>query len=194
MYAGRVAEAGTANDLFRQPRHPYAWGLLGSMPRLDAARIDRLRPIPGTPPSLINVPAGCPFHPRCTYPPQATLGSCDSDIPTLREVNPGHRVACHLSTSKMRDTWQRLSDPTQSGETTDPVAAADPVFDAAAAATPAGRADYAEPYGPSDPSGPDGLDEPIFPADPNYPSIANLTSPADPAYPTEPTGSSEVEA
>jgi peptide/nickel transport system ATP-binding protein len=194
MYAGRVAETGSADDLFHRPGHPYAWGLLGSMPRLDAARIERLRPIPGTPPSLINVPAGCPFHPRCTYPPQATLGSCDSDIPTLREVNPGHRVACHLTTSRMRETWQRLSDPTQSGETTDPVAAADPVDDAEAAATPAGQADYAEPYGPSDPNGPDGSEEPIFPTDPNYPSIANLTSPADPAYPTEPTGSSEVEA
>jgi len=172
MYAGRVAETGSANDLFHQPGHPYAWGLLGSMPRLDAARIERLRPIPGTPPSLINVPAGCPFHPRCTYPPQATLGSCDSDIPELREVSPGHRVACHLTTGRMREIWVRLSDPTRSAEDADPAGSADP-------------------YGPADPLG--GPDDSIFPVDPNNPSIADLDSP-DPAYPTDSAGSSEVEA
>ena len=61
MYAGRMAEYGTSEDIFDRPAHPYAWGLLGSMPRLDRARIERLIPIPGTPPSLINVPVGLPL-------------------------------------------------------------------------------------------------------------------------------------
>ena len=67
MYAGRMAEYGTAEDIFDRPGHPYTWGLLGSMPRIDEAAPERLIPIKGTPPSLINVPSGCPFHPRCGY-------------------------------------------------------------------------------------------------------------------------------
>src|SRR2546429_105281 len=67
MYAGRPAEYGSAADIFGQPGHPYTWGLLASMPRMDRERLTRLVPIPGTPPSLIRVPPGCPFHPRCRY-------------------------------------------------------------------------------------------------------------------------------
>ena len=67
MYAGRVAEYGSAADIFGRPGHPYTWGLLASMPRLDRERSVRLIPIAGTPPSLIKVPSGCPFHPRCQY-------------------------------------------------------------------------------------------------------------------------------
>jgi peptide/nickel transport system ATP-binding protein len=104
MYAGRMAEYGTSEDIFDRPAHPYAWGLLGSMPRLDRARIERLIPIPGTPPSLINVPSGCPFHPRCPYAGQ-TNGRSVSEIPQLRAVGPGHEVACHLSTDEQRRIW-----------------------------------------------------------------------------------------
>ncbi len=96
MYSGRVAEYGSAEDIFRQPAHPYAWGLLSSMPRLDEARAERLIPIRGTPPSLINVPSGCPFHPRCDYA-SMTGGRSTTDIPELREIEPGHLVACHLT-------------------------------------------------------------------------------------------------
>jgi peptide/nickel transport system ATP-binding protein len=104
MYAGRMAEYGTAEDIFDRPGHPYAWGLLGSMPRMDRARIERLIPIPGTPPSLINVPSGCPFHPRCPY--AASLGGrCVQEVPLLRAVGPGHDVACHLSTDEQRRIW-----------------------------------------------------------------------------------------
>jgi peptide/nickel transport system ATP-binding protein len=109
MYAGRVAETGAAAVVFRQPGHPYAWGLLGSMARLDVARIERLRPIPGTPPSLINVPPGCPFHPRCTYPAQVGGTKCATEVPLLRESGPGHRVACHLTVAKRREIWARLA-------------------------------------------------------------------------------------
>jgi peptide/nickel transport system ATP-binding protein len=104
MYAGRMAEYGSSEDIFLRPGHPYAWGLLGSMPRLDEARTDRLLPIPGTPPSLIHVPSGCPFHPRCAY--AASLGGrCVREVPLLRAVGPGHDVACHLSTDEQRRIW-----------------------------------------------------------------------------------------
>ncbi len=108
MYAGRMAEYGTSEDIFDRPGHPYAWGLLGSMPRMDRARTERLVPIPGTPPSLINVPSGCPFHPRCAY---AALnnGRSEQEVPPLRAVGPGHEVACHLSTDEQRRIWAELS-------------------------------------------------------------------------------------
>jgi peptide/nickel transport system ATP-binding protein len=96
MYSGRAAEYGSAEDIFWRPGHPYTWGLLTSMPRLDEVRADRLIPIKGTPPSLINVPSGCPFHPRCDYA-VLTDGKSESQVPELREIEPGHKVACHLS-------------------------------------------------------------------------------------------------
>ncbi|WP_236792536.1 ABC transporter ATP-binding protein [Amycolatopsis sp. GM8] len=103
MYAGRVAEYGPAAELFDQPRHPYTWGLLGSMPRLDRDRADRLRPIPGTPPSLINPPPGCPFHPRCAFADR-TGGASQSIVPEL--TGDGHRVACHLPADTRRELWE----------------------------------------------------------------------------------------
>jgi peptide/nickel transport system ATP-binding protein len=111
MYAGRAVEMGTATDVFGQPGHPYAWGLLDSMPRLNVARIDRLRPIPGTPPSLINVPAGCPFHPRCAYPAEVGGDRCRTEVPALLEIGPGHRTACHLTVAKRQEIWARLAPP-----------------------------------------------------------------------------------
>jgi peptide/nickel transport system ATP-binding protein len=111
MYAGRAVEMGTATDVFRQPGHPYAWGLLDSMPRLNVARLDRLRPIPGTPPSLINVPSGCPFHPRCAYPAEVGGDRCSTEEPALLEIGPGHRTACHLTVTKRQEIWARLAQP-----------------------------------------------------------------------------------
>jgi oligopeptide transport system ATP-binding protein len=67
MYAGRIVETGTVDDLFERPRMPYAWGLLDSLPRLDDVRSERLRTIEGLPPLLINVPDACRFNPRCAY-------------------------------------------------------------------------------------------------------------------------------
>jgi peptide/nickel transport system ATP-binding protein len=96
MYSGRVAEYGSAEDIFWRPGHPYTWGLLTSMPRIDQARSERLIPIQGTPPSLINVPSGCPFHPRCDYAGM-TDGRSITEVPMLHEINPGHQVACHLT-------------------------------------------------------------------------------------------------
>src|SRR6202041_1849522 len=98
MYAGRVAEYGSAADIFGRPDHPYTWGLLSSMPRLDEAKTTRLVPIPGTPPSLIRVPSGCPFHPRCRYTELVGGGRCETEAPRLREVVPaGRAAACHLT-------------------------------------------------------------------------------------------------
>jgi peptide/nickel transport system ATP-binding protein len=104
MYAGRMAEYGGSEDIFTRPGHPYTWGLLGSMPRLDEVRQERLLSIRGTPPSLINVPAGCPFNPRCDYAARNN-GRSETEVPGLRPVGPGHLVACHLSTDEQRRIW-----------------------------------------------------------------------------------------
>ncbi|MHB8620182.1 MAG: ABC transporter ATP-binding protein [Chloroflexota bacterium] len=92
MYAGRVVETGLTDDLFAYPKHPYTLGLLRSIPRLDEARKEKLVPIEGLPPDLIDPPPGCPFHPRCLY----RLDRCQVERPELREVRPAHRVACHV--------------------------------------------------------------------------------------------------
>jgi peptide/nickel transport system ATP-binding protein len=99
MYSGRMSEYGSAEDIFGQPGHPYTWGLLTSMPRIDEARSERLIPIRGTPPSLIHVPPGCPFHPRCDYAGM-TDGKSSTEVPILREIEPRHLVACHLTGSQ----------------------------------------------------------------------------------------------
>ncbi len=104
MYAGRMAEYGSGEDIFGSPGHPYAWGLLGSMPRMNRPRMERLLSIRGTPPSLINVPTGCPFHPRCDYA-SMNNGRCEQEVPLLRPIGPGHTVACHLSTDVQRRIW-----------------------------------------------------------------------------------------
>jgi len=104
MYAGRCIEYGTADEIFREPQHPYTWGLLGSMPRLDRERSDRLLPIKGTPPSLINVPPGCPFHPRCSFS-HLNGGASETEVPELRDVGSGHKVACHLSADDRLRVW-----------------------------------------------------------------------------------------
>jgi peptide/nickel transport system ATP-binding protein len=93
MYAGKVAEEGTVDEIFTRPHHPYTWGLLGSLPRIDAD-VERLVQIPGQPPSLLNPPKGCRFHPRCPY----VMEVCKSNVPALLPVSnePHHLQACHL--------------------------------------------------------------------------------------------------
>jgi len=90
MYAGKVAEAAGADALYHAPRHPYTLGLLTSLARLDRRRTERLRPIPGQPPSLIRVPPGCPFHPRCAF----ATDVCQREMPPPTG-GAAHRVACH---------------------------------------------------------------------------------------------------
>jgi oligopeptide/dipeptide ABC transporter ATP-binding protein len=94
MYAGKLVESGTVDDIFYSPRMPYTLGLLGSLPRMDAARASKLTPILGTPPSLVNMPPGCPFAPRCPMAEQR----CREEEPELLQVNGGPQAAaCHFS-------------------------------------------------------------------------------------------------
>jgi len=94
MYAGKVIEEAPVERLFANPRHPYTQGLIRSIPQIDKAAIakTRLEAIPGVVPSLINPPPGCRFAPRCRY----AMAICREAVPPLREVEPGHKVACVL--------------------------------------------------------------------------------------------------
>jgi peptide/nickel transport system ATP-binding protein len=94
MYGGKCIEQGSAQTIFRRPEHPYSWGLLGSVPRVDREVRDRLIPIKGTPPSLINLPSGCAFHPRCPYVERDGI-PCKTVVPSLSEGSD-HGVACHI--------------------------------------------------------------------------------------------------
>jgi oligopeptide transport system ATP-binding protein len=93
MYAGKPVEYGTADEVFYKPLHPYTWGLLDSLPRHDVDEKGKLCPISGLPPSLINLPSGCSFSPRCGY----AKDICRSHAPALVEVDPGHLSSCHFS-------------------------------------------------------------------------------------------------
>jgi peptide/nickel transport system ATP-binding protein len=90
MYAGRPVEIGSVEDIYYEPRMPYTLGLLGSLPRLDSANREKLTPIVGSPPSLLNMPPGCPFAPRCPL----HIAACDAEEPPLFDVGPGHTAAC----------------------------------------------------------------------------------------------------
>jgi peptide/nickel transport system ATP-binding protein len=100
MYAGRPVELGSAEDVYYRPRMPYTVGLLGSLPRMDTGQRQRLTPIPGNPPSLVNPPPGCPFGPRC--PLHAAI--CDTEEPPLLAVDgPAHLAACYRSDELVAD-------------------------------------------------------------------------------------------
>jgi len=92
MYGGRVAEFGDRRDIYYGAHHPYTWGLLQSISRIDQSREERLRPIKGQPPSLIFLPPGCPFNPRCPY----VMDICRREVPQLLPANGHHASACHL--------------------------------------------------------------------------------------------------
>jgi oligopeptide/dipeptide ABC transporter ATP-binding protein len=104
MYGGKVVERGTLDDIFYDPQHPYTWGLLGSLTRLDQPRPHRLPQISGAPPSLLNLPAGCAFRPRCPH----EFGKC-SEVPALEAHvtdAPEHRDRCWLTTEQKREKRQ----------------------------------------------------------------------------------------
>jgi len=102
MYGGRGVEHGSAARVLREPQHPYTWGLLSSVPTLHGDADADLVPIKGSPPSLINLPSGCAFHPRCRY----QLGPASPCVTTVPELEPtrdgGQRVACHLPETQRR--------------------------------------------------------------------------------------------
>jgi peptide/nickel transport system ATP-binding protein len=104
MYAGKVVEQGTLDEIFYDPQHPYTWGLLGSLTRIDRPRPHRLPQIAGQPPSLLDLPRGCPFRPRCPH----EFSKC-SEYPGLdaRLVEaPDHRDRCWLSPEEKREKRQ----------------------------------------------------------------------------------------
>jgi peptide/nickel transport system ATP-binding protein len=100
MYAGRVVEQGTLDELFYDPQHPYTWGLLGSITRVDGDRSKRLPAIPGTPPSLLRPPKGCHFRPRCPH----AFEKCTEEPPLAAQVksNPEHLDRCWLEPERKR--------------------------------------------------------------------------------------------
>jgi oligopeptide transport system ATP-binding protein len=90
MYAGSIVETASTEEIFANPRHPYTVGLMKSIPRLDARERERLEPIRGLPPDLIDLPDICPFVPRCDYARE----KCEQKRPPLLDVGPGHKSAC----------------------------------------------------------------------------------------------------
>lgn len=92
MYGGKVVEAGRVGDIFYRSRHPYTWGLMHSMPRLDWKREEDLSPIPGSPPDLFDPPPGCPFADRCPH----AMVICQEEMPQVSTVSDTHRVSCWL--------------------------------------------------------------------------------------------------
>jgi len=113
MYAGRIVERGSTEDIFHAPQHPYTWGLLRSIPRLDNPRDEELMPISGRPPSLINRPSGCHFHPRCPYVRDAHK-RVDPKLAAV-DGSAEHVVACLLESSVRSRIW----DGIQSGRDAD---------------------------------------------------------------------------
>jgi len=113
MYAGRIVEQGTKRDLFYDPEHPYTWGLLGSIARLDRPRPKRLTAIKGLPPSMLRLPDGCAFAPRCPH----RFDRCLEEVPGLTDkVGGGHLDACHLAVAQKRDKRESAIHPELSEE------------------------------------------------------------------------------
>jgi oligopeptide/dipeptide ABC transporter ATP-binding protein len=101
MYAGTFVETGSADQVFTSPRHPYTYGLLQSVPRLDTGRRQALRPIAGSPRNMLSPPDSCPFAPRCPNRIQV----CTEVLPELEPVESGHRIACFNPVPA--EAWQR---------------------------------------------------------------------------------------
>lgn len=120
MYAGHIVETATTDEIFANPRHPYTVGLMTSIPRLDARSKEKLQPIRGLPPDLIDLPDMCPFVPRCNY----ARAQCEQKNPPLMEVAPGHLSACwfHEEVSKNDDQDEiarKYGHPVPSDSTSD---------------------------------------------------------------------------
>ncbi|MBN2875234.1 MAG: ABC transporter ATP-binding protein, partial [Spirochaetales bacterium] len=92
MYAGRIVEKGSADEIFADPKHPYTQGLIKSVPRLDRENKQRLYSIPGQPPNVINLPECCPFFPRC----ERAMDVCKTQYPPIATIGEGRSVACWL--------------------------------------------------------------------------------------------------
>src|SRR5689334_4627747 len=107
MYAGRIIERGTRGDIFYDPQHPYTWGLLGSIARLDRPKPRRLAAIPGLPPSLLRLPGGCAFGARCAH----RFALCDQRPELMDKAGNGHLDACHLDPRQKRELRETTIHP-----------------------------------------------------------------------------------
>jgi peptide/nickel transport system ATP-binding protein len=134
MYAGRAVEYGATREILTHPEMPYSWGLMGSVPDVTGDADARLIPIPGTPPSLLNPPSGCPFHPRCPHKDKVPGDLCRTTLPELTPGNRGdnHLKRCHLANPSeiyaaevLPEIAPDLIDPT-TGEMIADLAAVDP--------------------------------------------------------------------
>ncbi|MGL4392217.1 MAG: ABC transporter ATP-binding protein [Fusobacteriaceae bacterium] len=104
MYGGIIVEQGTKRDIFYNSRHPYTLGLLKSVPNPVRNEKEKLKPIPGTPPDLLNPPVGCPFYQRCEY----AMGVCEKNMPKLEEINSGHNAACWLNDPRAKSQVETI--------------------------------------------------------------------------------------
>ncbi|GAB3261706.1 ABC transporter ATP-binding protein [Nocardioides dilutus] len=128
MYAGRAVEYGACREILSHPEMPYTWGLLSSVPDVTASTDARLIPIPGTPPSLLNPPTGCPFHPRCLHKDKVPGDLCRTELPEFLPGRAGHHLKrCHLANADQiyqqevlpeiaPDLVAQMSEPTTEGE------------------------------------------------------------------------------
>jgi peptide/nickel transport system ATP-binding protein len=101
MYAGKIVESGSADDIYYRPDHPYAIGLLNSIPRVDQLETKRLVAIPGQPPSLIHLPQGCSFRARCEFADRVPGNLCATTTPALEQKSADHFSRCHLPESEL---------------------------------------------------------------------------------------------
>ncbi len=108
MYAGEVVEYGPVRDVFYDPKHPYSVGLMNAVPPIAGEEFTPLTAIPGSTPNLLNIPSGCPFHPRCPF----HTDICISEHPPLGEVAPSHLAACHHhdKVDKNPERWESIDD------------------------------------------------------------------------------------
>jgi peptide/nickel transport system ATP-binding protein len=99
MYGGSAVEHAPVREIFYSPQMPYTWGLLASIPQISEKK-EQLDPIPGSPPSLLNMPKGCVFAPRCEFKDQVAGDACETHLPDLLAVSPDHEARCHLPESQ----------------------------------------------------------------------------------------------
>lgn len=102
MYAGKLVESAGVDEIYAKPKMPYTVGLLGSVPRMDRPHEDRLTAIPGQPPSLMKLSAGCAFAPRCTRKSEVLGNKCETTAPELIQISSGHYSRCHLYEGKTK--------------------------------------------------------------------------------------------
>jgi len=152
MYGGRMVEYGTTSSILAEPQMPYTFGLLESVPELDSDPSVRLQPIPGTPPSLLSPPTGCPFNPRCRFKPMVPADTCVRELPLLRPgVGEGHLLRCHLE-----DSVRVLADAAKVSTVIQKNTSGAPHTPGVEASTVSGRLSGVDGARPSDGSGPAG--------------------------------------